>query len=70
MLSLTGHVHGRTIELDAPPSLPFDGKRVRVLLALDEPSHLSAEEQARTWKAWVASGPQGPIEDDGEHELP
>ena len=58
------------IELDAAPSLPFEGKRVRVLLELDEPMPISAAEEARIWNAWAASGPQGPIEDEAEPELP
>ena len=68
---LTGRVHGSTIDLDATPSAPFEGKRVRVVLELvDEDLRLSAAEQATSWAAWIANGPDGPIEDDGEPEIP
>ena len=70
MAPLTGLVHGTTIDLDVAPSPPFEGKRVRVVLELDEDARLSAAEQAQAWSAWFASGPQGPIEDEGEPELP
>lgn len=70
MVALTGRVHGTTIDLDAAPSPPFEGKRVRVVLELDDDSRLNAEEQARAWHAWLAGGPHGPIEDDGEPEMP
>ncbi len=71
MAALTGRVHGTTIDLDAAPSLPFEGKRVRVVLELvDEDLRLSAEEQSRMWSAWLTAAPDGPIEDDGEPELP
>lgn len=65
----TGFVHGSTIELEGPvPEL--EGCRVRVLLeAVDEP-RISAEEQRAAWQAWVARGPQGPIDDGPDTELP
>jgi hypothetical protein len=63
--------HRRTIDLDAIPNTPFEGWRVRVLLELvDEDARLSAEEQASCWTAWISRGPYGPIEDEGEPELP
>lgn len=69
--AFTGRVHGSTIDLDATPSAPFEGKRVRVVLELaDEDLRLSAEEQASAWAAWIAKGPDGPLEDDGEPEIP
>jgi hypothetical protein len=70
MAPLTGRVHGTTIDLDVAPSPPFEGKRVLVVLELDEDTRLSADEQAQVWSAWWARGPQGPIEDEGEPELP
>jgi hypothetical protein len=71
MATLTGRVHGTTIDLDAAPSIPFEGQRVRVLLELvDEDVRLSAEGQSHAWNAWIAGGAEGPIEDDGEPELP
>ncbi len=65
----TGLLYGKTIELESPvPEL--EGQRVRVVLeAVDEP-RLSSEQQARLWQTWVASGPQGPIEDEADTELP
>lgn len=69
--ALTGRVHGSTIDLDVTPSAPFEGKRVRVVLELvDEDLRLTAEQQASAWATWVANGPDGPIEDDGEPEIP
>jgi len=71
MGAFTGRVHGSTIDLDAIPDAPFEGQRVRVVLELvDEDIRLSAEEQAGCWSAWIARGFDGPIEDEGEPELP
>ena len=66
----TGTVHGKTIELESTvPEL--DGKRVRVVLeAVDEEQRLTTEQQSDLWKAWVARGPQGPIDDGADTELP
>jgi hypothetical protein len=64
-------VHGTTIDLDVAPNQPFEGKRVRVVLELvDDDVRLSADEQARAWSAWLASGSDGPIADDGAPEFP
>lgn len=65
----TGTVHGKTIELESTvPEL--DGKRVRVVLeAVDEP-RLTSEQQSELWKSWVGRGPQGPIDDGADTELP
>ena len=69
--TLTGRVHGSTIDLDAVPSAPFEGKRVRVVLELiDDDVRLAPAEQGLAWNAWVAHGPDGPIEEDGEPEFP
>ena len=69
--TLTGRVHGNTIDLDAVPSAPFEGKRVRVVLELvDDDVLLSTAEQGLAWNAWVTQGPDGAIEDDGEPEFP
>jgi hypothetical protein len=68
---ITGRVHGTAIDLDVAPSQPFEGKRVRVVLELvDDDVRLSGADQARAWSAWVAGGPNGPIKDDGQPELP
>jgi hypothetical protein len=65
----TGLVHGSTIELESPvPEL--EGRRVRIVLeAVDEP-RISAEEQRALWQAWIARGPQGPVEDGPDTEFP
>jgi hypothetical protein len=66
----TGVLHGNTITLDAPVP-PLEGQRVRVLIALaDDDLQLRPEQQAEAWRQWTATGPQGPIEDDGEPEFP
>jgi hypothetical protein len=71
MAAIIGRVHGTTIDLDVAPNLPFEGKRVRVVLELvDDEVRLSPEEQAQAWSAWLASTPDGPIADDGEPEFP
>ena len=63
-----GLVHCNTITLDAPVP-PLEGKQVFVVLeAVDEP-RLSTQEQAAAWANWIAKGPQGPIESDGESEF-
>ena len=66
---LKGLVQGRTVVLDeAIP--PLEGKRVRVVLEpVDEPD-LSGVSNAEAWRQWLTSGPQGPIEDEGEPEFP
>ncbi len=64
-----GFVHGNTVTLDAPVP-PLDGKRVAVFLEpADEPA-LERPIQMNAWQDWVANGPQGPIEDDGEPSFP
>ena len=69
--TLTGRVHGNTIDLDAVPSAPFEGKRVRVVLELvDDDVSLEPTEHGLAWNAWVTPGPDGSIEDDGEPEFP
>ena len=68
---LKGIVRGTTITLDAPVP-PLDGKRVVVVLALDDASDagLAPNIQSETWRAWSERGPQGPIEDEGDAEFP
>ena len=68
---LTGWVHGNTITLEISVS-PFEGKRVLVRIepAEDSEATLTADVQARLWQAWTERGPQGPIEDEGEPEIP
>jgi len=65
----TGLVHGTTIELEsAVPEM--EGKRVRVVLEiLDEP-RISPEHQRELWQAWADRGPQGPIEDGPDTDVP
>jgi hypothetical protein len=66
----TGVLHGNTITLDAPVP-PFEGQRVRVLIArADDAAQLSSADQASAWAQWIDHGPQGPIDDDGEPEFP
>jgi hypothetical protein len=65
----TGTVHGNTIELESTvPEL--DGKRVRVVLEAVDEQRLTTEQQSELWKAWAARGPQGPIADGADTELP
>lgn len=67
--AVAGVVHGNVIELDEPvPGL--EGRRVRVLVEPVDEATADRAEQQRAWEAWAARGPQGPIEDDGEPELP
>lgn len=66
-----GTLHGQTIELDqAVP--PLEGRRVRVLIEPLEERDLvlSSEAQEKLWQAWMENGPQGPIEDEGDAEIP
>lgn len=69
MTSRQGTVHGNTITLDDTVP-PLEGKRVLVLIEPLESEDLDKTTQARLWRAWAESGPQGPIEDDGEAEFP
>ena len=67
--SKTGLLKGTTIELEGPvPEL--DGKRVRVVLEPIEDVHLAAEQQRELWRSWIENGPQGPIEDTPDTDLP
>jgi hypothetical protein len=71
MAPLYGRVHGTTLDLDVAPNQPFEGKRVRVVLELVEDDvRLPPDEQARAWSAWLKSGTDGPIADDGDPEFP
>lgn len=71
VLAMAGWVHGTTIELEAPVP-PLEGKRVLVRIepAEDSEAAPTPEVQAKLWQTWVERGPQGPIEDEGEPELP
>jgi hypothetical protein len=67
--SKIGLVHGTTIELDsAVPEM--EGKRVRVVLEVVDEPRLSPEQQRELWQAWSEHGPQGPIEDGADTDLP
>ena len=68
---LTGWVHGNTITLESSVP-PLEGKRVlvRVEPVEDSEATLTADVQARLWRAWAERGPQGSIEDEGEPEIP
>jgi hypothetical protein len=66
----TGVLHGNTLTLDLPVP-PLEGQRVRILIALaDDNLQLRPEEQTEARQEWTTNGPQGPIEDEGETELP
>ncbi len=65
----TGLVRGRTIELES--TVPeMDGQRVRVVLEPVEEPRLSNEQQRALWQAWIERGPQGPIEDGPDTDIP
>jgi len=67
--SKTGLVHGTTIELDsAVPEM--EGKRVRVVLEVVDEPPLSAQQQRELWQTWAEQGPQGPIEDGPDTDVP
>ena len=67
--AVAGVVHGKVIELDEPvPDL--EGRRVRIVVEAADETTTNAVEQQRAWEEWAARGPQGPIDDDGEPELP
>lgn len=67
--SKTGLVRGRTIELEsAVPEM--EGQRVRVVLEpVDEP-RLTSEQQRELWQSWIERGPQGPIDDGPDTDVP
>jgi hypothetical protein len=65
----TGLLRGATIELErAVPEM--DGQRVRVMLEPVEEERLSAQQQREFWRVWVERGPEGPIEDGVDTDLP
>lgn len=68
---LAGWVYGNTIKLETPVP-PLEGKRVLVRIepVEDSDTALTPEVQASLWQTWVERGPQGPIEDNGDPELP
>ncbi len=69
MTSQTGLLRGTTIELES--TVPeMDGKRVHVVLEPVEEQRLSAQHQRELWSAWVESGPNGPIEDGPDTDIP
>ena len=63
--ALKGRVLGKTIVLDDSVP-PLDGRRVLVVLEPAEEPEIDQAQNLEVWKAWAASGPQGPIEDDDE----
>jgi len=65
----TGLLRGKTIELEsAVPEM--DGKRVRVVLEPVEEQRLSVQQQREFWRTWIERGPQGPIEDGPDTDIP
>lgn len=65
----TGLLRGATIELEsAVPEM--DGQRVRVVLETVEEQRLSTQQQRELWQAWVERGPEGPIEDGVDTDIP
>jgi hypothetical protein len=67
--AISGVVHGTVIELDEPvPGL--EGRHVRVVVEPLDEAPADAAELLRAWHAWTTRGPDGPIADDGEPELP
>ena len=67
----SGLVHGTTVTLDAPvPAL--EGSRVRLVLetVAENGARLDAAATLDLWNDWLTSGPQGPIDDEGEPEFP
>jgi hypothetical protein len=64
-----GTIHGTTIDLES--TIPeLDGKRVRVVLEAVDEQRLATEQQAELWNVWLACGPQGPIDDSADTDLP
>ena len=69
MTTKTGLLRGATIELEsAVPEM--DGQRVRVVLEPIEEQPLSTQQQREFWGAWVERGPEDPIEDAVDTEIP
>jgi hypothetical protein len=69
MTTKTGLLRGATIELES--GVPeMDGQRVRVVLEPVEEQQLSAQQQREFWQAWVERGPEGPIEDGIDTDIP
>ena len=67
---LKGLVQGNTVVLDESVP-PLEGKRVLVILdTVGDEGQLSAQQNLEPWNAWVADGPQGPIEDDDDPAFP
>jgi len=67
--AISGVVHGKVIELDeVMPGL--EGRRVRVVVEPLDETATDPVELRRAWDAWAARALEGPIEDDGEPELP
>jgi hypothetical protein len=65
----TGLLRGATIELEsAVPEM--DGQRVRVVLETLEEPQLSTQQQREFWQVWVERGPEGPIEDAMDTDIP
>ncbi len=48
----------------------MDGKRVRVVLEPVEEQRLSVQQQREFWRTWIERGPQGPIEDGPDTDIP
>jgi len=79
MQQLKAVVRNGRLVLDEPTDLPegaevaliaLEGAPAVRMVAGDDDSHLSGAENLAAWAGWRARGPQGPIEDEGEPELP
>ncbi len=67
VILMNGTVHGDNIALDEP--LPVqEGCRVRIRIEpIEDPEFaIPPEENARLWRQWAATGPQGPIDRDDD----
>ena len=67
--AVKGRVDGKTIILDEDMP-PLDGQRVLVVIERIEEPESDEFQKLAAWNSWIASGPQGPIEDDDEPAFP
>lgn len=68
--TVTGVVRGNIIQLDAPVPV-LEDRRVRVIIVPDGGELVApADERARRWAGWIQRREQGPLDDEGDLDLP
>lgn len=68
-IPIRGTVHGRTVTLEAVVP-PLEGRKVFVLLQLDDSGEDNRPQLEAVWEEWLKRGDEGPLEVEGAQDFP